>query len=126
MYRFTTPIVLCALFVSSFATPLEMDASVPEKRATHTGQGTYYHPGLGACGYTNTDSDLVVAMSVQSFSKSNCGQVVTITDTTNQKTAQGTVVDSCQACAANDLDMSPTLFQKFADLSVGRIPIQWS
>jgi hypothetical protein len=72
-------------------------------------------------------------------------QQVTITDPSNGKTATATVEDKCEACAAGDLgkrwpvsyssphsdeicsvDMSPSLFQHFEDLAVGRFDITWS
>ncbi|KAL4073106.1 RlpA-like double-psi beta-barrel-protein domain-containing protein-containing protein [Scleroderma yunnanense] len=125
MYRFTTLlIVLSALLLSTFAAPLAVDASVLAKR-THVGRGTWYHPGYGACGQTNGDNDAVAAMSVQSFSTSNCGQWVYITNTANGQSTSAQIVDSCESCDTNSLDMSPGVFGKLADLSVGVIQIQW-
>lgn len=71
---------------------VERDAEV-----THTGRGTlvvfiqlipvltvflvtFFHPGLGACGETNTDSDFIVALGHAEFdSGSFCGRRLTAT-----------------------------------------------
>lgn len=36
-------------------------------RQTNTGDVTFFAPGLGACGNTNTAADLMVAVSVEFF-----------------------------------------------------------
>lgn len=87
---------------------------------TYTGQLTYYDVGLGSCGYTNTDSESVVAMAVGMMDKASmCGKSVTISYGGVTKTAQ--VVDTCMGCANGNLDMSPTLFEAFAPLTSGRV-----
>ncbi|KAF8310653.1 barwin-like endoglucanase, partial [Clavulina sp. PMI_390] len=79
--------------------------------------------GLGACGWTNSNSDYIVAMSASRYTSSVCGKMVSIT--ANGKTHTAEVVDECPGCSANSLDMSPTLFSYFADESVGVISIEW-
>lgn len=126
MYQFTTILTtLCALFLSTLAAPLPADASVPHKRWNHTGRGTYYYPGYGACGYTNGNNDPVVAMSVQSFNTGWCGQWVYIYNPANGKGASAQIVDACESCDTNSLDMSPGIFQQLAPLSEGVIQIEW-
>ncbi|KAF8310642.1 hypothetical protein DL93DRAFT_2084203 [Clavulina sp. PMI_390] len=83
------------------------------------GQGTYFYPGLGACGWYNKNSDYIVALSTKTYKKSYCGKMITII--ANGKTHTAKVVDACPGCAANSLDMSPALFTKFAPESVGVI-----
>ncbi len=101
---------------------------------TFTGQGTYFEIGLGACGNTNTDQELVCAVSASRYDSaltgSNpntdplCGKQITVS--ANGKSVTLTVVDRCQACAEDDLDLSPTAFQQLSPLSAGRMPITWS
>jgi len=96
-----------------------------EKRITHTGQGTWFEVGLGACGYENVNSDKIVALSVERYGDGgNCNQYVKITANGNTEYAQ--VRDECEACGEYSLDMSPSLFEEFASLSVGVIDISWN
>jgi hypothetical protein len=39
----------------------------------------------------------------------------------NGKNVQASIVDKCYLCGQNDIDMSPALFEQFADTSVGRL-----
>jgi expansin (peptidoglycan-binding protein) len=43
----------------------------------------------------------------------------------NGKTATATIMDLCPGCAYGDLDMSPSLFQNFADPDVGTFAMTW-
>jgi len=91
-----------------------------ETRATHSGRGTFFYVGEGNCGWTSTDNQYVVAMSKSFYDTnggSNCGQTLNIS--WGGKTATATMVDSCPGCGYYDLDMSPSLFEHFAKLSVG-------
>jgi len=99
-----------------------------------TGDGTFFSTGLGACGTTNVDTDFIVAVSLDRFdavstgnSNTNplCGRKVQISF--GGATAIATIVDRCTGCAEDSLDMTPSLFQVFAALSVGRIHgIRWN
>ncbi|KAF8310643.1 hypothetical protein DL93DRAFT_2084204 [Clavulina sp. PMI_390] len=93
-----------------------------KERRSYGGKGTYYYPGKGACGWHNTSSDLIVAMSAKMY-KAHCGKMITITSKGKTHTAK--VVDECPECGAGDLDMSPGLFKKFAPESQGVISVQW-
>ena len=54
----------------------------------------------------------------------NCGKSITISH--NGKTAQATIEDTCPGCSGNSLDLTPSLFEVFADLSVGRVSgVEW-
>ncbi|KAI0470609.1 RlpA-like double-psi beta-barrel-protein domain-containing protein-containing protein [Xylariaceae sp. FL0804] len=92
------------------------------RSGAHSGDLTYYEPGLGACGETNSASDHVVALS-QSDYPGGCGKTITIYK--GGKTATATVVDKCMGCAAGDIDVSPTVFEEIADLAVGRLQVTW-
>ncbi|KAH0586537.1 hypothetical protein J132_08247 [Termitomyces sp. J132] len=99
-----------------------------EKRITHVGRGTWFHVGLGNCGYINKDSDPIVAIAKSRYDANggaNCNQWVEIVNTKNGRKAYGKTRDSCQSCGDSDLDMSPSLFQKLDSLSVGELTISW-
>ncbi|CDR98905.1 hypothetical protein [Sporisorium scitamineum] len=76
-----------------------------------SGQATYYAAGLGACGWTNSGSDFIVAMNAPEWNGgANCGKTITITNTQNGNTQQAQVVDLCPGCSWGSLDMSTSLF----------------
>ncbi|KAI1429212.1 RlpA-like double-psi beta-barrel-protein domain-containing protein-containing protein [Xylaria sp. FL1777] len=116
--------ILIALGVagSVLAAPLNNNA-ITERSQTFTGDITYYQPGLGACGGTNSDSEAVVALSPSQYD-GNCGKTITITK--DGKTATAKVVDKCPGCASGSIDVSSTVFQSLVDLSVGRTTVSWS
>ncbi|KAK7462835.1 DPBB1 domain-containing protein [Stygiomarasmius scandens] len=106
-----------------------------------TGEGTYYTPGLGACGVTSTESDLICAVAKDFFDgyATKGGQSAGANPNNNpicnkkiEVTYQGksvtvTAVDRCEGCKGYDLDFSPAAFNKLADPSVGRIQgIKWN
>ncbi|TGJ82238.1 hypothetical protein E0Z10_g6514 [Xylaria hypoxylon] len=99
------------------------NSTIPSRSQTFTGDITYYQPGLGACGETNSDSENVVAMSPTEY-QGNCGKTITITK--DGKTATAKVVDKCPSCASGAIDVSSVVFQSLADMSVGRTTVSWS
>lgn len=55
-----------------------------------------------------------------------CGSQISIHNPTSGQTHQATVVDTCQACAMHDIDVTESLFLKLAGgLSAGRVPVEW-
>lgn len=124
MARFTALFFALATVLSATsATPVPEQGL--EKRA-RTGQGTWYNTGLGACGWTNKDSDKVVALPTAVYgSGSHCGKTVHIKNTKNGKTATATVADECPGCGNGGLDMTPGLFKTLGNLDDGVIPISW-
>ncbi|EKM53490.1 uncharacterized protein PHACADRAFT_211183 [Phanerochaete carnosa HHB-10118-sp] len=111
-------------------------ATLPEKRSadiagTHSGDGTYYATGLGACGIYNVDTDYIAAAShilydsFPGYAGGNpndnpiCGRKVTAHY--NGESVTVAITDRCEACAEWDLDFSPSAFSQLADQSVGRI-----
>ncbi|KAJ7277111.1 RlpA-like double-psi beta-barrel-protein domain-containing protein-containing protein, partial [Mycena rebaudengoi] len=83
-----------------------------------------YNAGLGACGSYNSDSEFVVAMSVQQWNNgANCGKEITITY--NGKRTNAKIVDECMICPYDGLDFSQSLFSYFVgqgnNLEVGII-----
>ena len=123
---FKVLIALVAAAAAVVAAPVEQ----MEERITHTGQATYFAVGLGACGWTNSDSDFIVALNSPQYTAqngANCGQWLTITNEQNGNTAQAYVADECPGCADGSLDMSPSLFSQLANgnMDEGVFPISW-
>lgn len=124
--------------VETTPTPSAYSSAAPQPSASaapaspsggsHTGDLTYYTPGLGSCGWTSTGSDLIVALAEDMMEPEDganpndnplCGRMITISY--GGATAQAKIVDTCPGCSGAGLDLSPTLFQKFAALGVGRL-----
>ncbi|KAH7926484.1 hypothetical protein BV22DRAFT_1009043 [Leucogyrophana mollusca] len=123
-------ITLCASLLMALAAPTPLDVTPPSvlaKRVTHTGRGTWFNVGLGACGETNVNSDPIVAISSAIYgSGGNCGQWVHVTNTANGKSAYGMTRDECPSCSSGSLDMSPGLFEQIGDLDTGVLEISWN
>ncbi|KAJ9124720.1 hypothetical protein QFC24_003088 [Naganishia onofrii] len=101
-------------------------AAAPVKRG-FGGRATYYATGLGACGQVSSDSDFIVALNTPQYGGGypgpNCFKQIQIS--ANGKTATATIMDQCPGCGYGDLDMSPSLFNHFADPSVGVFQMSW-
>jgi len=91
---------------------------------------------MGACGWTNTEAEMVIAISQVLFDPKTpggnpnnnplCGQMVNI-QTTTGGSVQAKVVDRCVGCKEGDLDMTLPLFNKVTNNGDGRVGgIQWS
>ncbi|KAI0931050.1 hypothetical protein AcW1_001455 [Taiwanofungus camphoratus] len=119
-------IVLCASLSNAFSTSVSGNATL-SKRVTHDGRATWFYPDVGACGYTDTDSDPIVAISHLIYgSGGNCNQWIQITNTANGVSRYGQTRDECEGCGQDDIDLSPSLFQSLgADLSVGVLQVVW-
>ncbi|KAH0832166.1 RlpA-like double-psi beta-barrel-protein domain-containing protein-containing protein [Lanmaoa asiatica] len=142
MHQFSTCFtVLSIFFLFVLAAPLSFDQAL-DKRDTQSGTGTWFYDGMGACGYDNSNSDRIVAISSQIYGAgANCNQVsvlacliptshvilqwVYVTNTENEQAAYGMMRDECQSCASGDLDMSIGMFEQLGDLSTGVLPITW-
>ncbi|KAK7437709.1 hypothetical protein VKT23_018425 [Stygiomarasmius scandens] len=99
-----------------------------EKRIDHFGDATWFNVGLGNCGVFSVDSDKIVAIPKDLYDRNNggnCFQWVKITDQRNGNVHYGQTLDSCPSCG-DGLDLSPSLFQEFGSLDVGRFPIKWN
>ncbi|KAH9853708.1 RlpA-like double-psi beta-barrel-protein domain-containing protein-containing protein [Lenzites betulinus] len=129
MTPFTYITLALALVGSVIAAPAPVtpETATLAKRITHSGRGTFFNVGLGACGKHNVDSDHIVAISSSIFgSGGNCEQFMEITNTKNGKKAFGLVRDSCPGCGPGDVDMSPSLFQALgATLDEGVVSVSW-
>ncbi|KAF8600230.1 barwin-like endoglucanase [Ceratobasidium sp. AG-I] len=129
-----------SLAASAVAAPISVRASSDELElsarggngARH-GWATYYSPseGRGACGWNNKDSEHVVAISKSLWDEtshggtsSECGKTAAVT--WHGKTVNVRVVDLCPVCGHDDIDLSPSAFEKLADKDVGKLEgVSW-
>ncbi|CAG8523572.1 2379_t:CDS:2 [Diversispora eburnea] len=94
-----------------------------------SGDATFYSPGLGACGFYNSEHDMIVALNVEQFGPGNpnlnpnCNRLIEIT--CGKETVIARITDKCPGCNFGSLDLSPAVFTKLAPLSVGRMHISW-
>lgn len=109
--------------------------------AIYTGDLTYYTPGLGACGWTSSASDAVVAVSHTVFDAAGdgssdpnanplCGKKIRVErnqgDGRGNRSVDVVVVDRCVGCQPTDLDLSPSAFEVLADEALGRVVGSWA
>ncbi|KAI0647764.1 RlpA-like double-psi beta-barrel-protein domain-containing protein-containing protein [Trametes meyenii] len=121
MSPYTALFFLFALAVTVFASPIGTQGDALVEKRSRTGRGTWFNVGLGACGKTNKDSDKIIAISSKIYGSGGyCDKI-----TANGKSATATVRDECPSCGANDIDMSPSLFQELGDLDTGVLSVSW-
>ncbi|KAL7912523.1 expansin-like protein [Trichoderma velutinum] len=120
-FTFAALSALCLALATS-AAPTE--AEVRETSA-HSGSITWYNTGLGACGHVNNDNELVAAVSHSLYDREHpCGRKIRIDH--RGRSVVVTVVDRCEGCAENDLDLSPGAFRAvIGELEVGRTTATW-
>lgn len=98
----------------------------------HSGIATFYSVSADNCGTSSTDADFVCAISHSLYEtsvngedvSSYCGKSINITY--NGKTITVKVVDSCESCDDNHLDLSPAAFEALASPDLGVIDISWA
>ncbi|TFY71068.1 hypothetical protein EVG20_g1925 [Dentipellis fragilis] len=120
--------LLTLLFLLGATVAAPLPSVELDKRTTHSGRATWFTPGLGNCGYTDNESDPVIAVSKSFYDQNgggNCNQWIQIKNTANGKTAYGHVRDSCPGCGEYDLDLSPSVFKQLGSLDTGVLPISW-
>lgn len=138
-----TPTPTLAPEPATSAAPVVVPAAAPSTPAssgsssagTFSGDGTFYTTGLGSCGITSQDTDMIAALSFKTMDLTNpgnpnhnpmCGRKVRAFSATNTEGIIVSIVDTCAGCAgAHDLDFSPTAFDLLGLETVGRIPITW-
>jgi hypothetical protein len=118
------------------------DLPLPTGEGIYTGDLTYYSPGpgYGACGYQNTSTEAICAVShflwdaEQTGSDPNanplCGKHIRITrfdeSVSANRSVDVEVVDRCVGCKPTDLDLSLEMFTSLADESLGRVVGSWA
>lgn len=103
--------------------------AAPIQRRDNSGQATFFQAGLGACGWTNSGSDMIVAVTPSVFSGGSvCGKKITITNEKTGKTQEATISDECPTCTSTkDLDMSSGLFSALGGTEEeGVFQMKWS
>ncbi|KAI5889431.1 Non-catalytic module family EXPN protein, partial [Schizophyllum commune H4-8] len=92
-----------------------------------SGDGTFYSAGLGACGITNSDSDMIAAISGATGNPNSnpiCGKQIRATYGSSSVVVA--ITDRCAGCAGEyDIDFTPTAFSQIADQALGRVEITW-
>lgn len=138
MQPFAIFLLIANLAVSALAAPIANTTSsscVPSAPdflcGTQVGEGTWFAPGEGACGFNNKSSQLIVAVSWKLYdnypgykggnpnTNPVCGRKIHAKY--KGKGVKVTVVDRCTGCNETDLDFSSGAFGHLADLSVGRL-----
>lgn len=112
---------------NSFAAADIVPSTTFAAAAQSAGEATYYATGLGACGWTNTEDEMVVALNVHDWTNEACGQYVEITDSTTGNVQKARIVDKCPGCASGDLDMTEKLFSALSNGNTdqGRFKMTW-
>ncbi|KAJ3970297.1 RlpA-like double-psi beta-barrel-protein domain-containing protein-containing protein [Lentinula raphanica] len=140
-----TPIVLAGLLSSSSLVTgraIPIRKSLEGKRSVTvtdftggSGDGTFYDPGLGACGITNVATDMIAAIGEDFFDQYAIHMGVTsgnpnenpicnkkVVATYQGKSITVAITDRCGGCTnPYSLDFTETAFSQLADPSVGRI-----
>lgn len=126
--RITVPAALALGFAMVFV-------CAPAGRASAACSGDYssaghataysYAPGSGQCSFVGDDSDPMVAAAnpVDWAGSQMCGRYVHVTGPLGSVDVR--IVDECPSCAAGDLDMNTVAFSAIANLSDGRVAINW-
>ncbi|KAG9115173.1 hypothetical protein FRC07_007560, partial [Ceratobasidium sp. 392] len=108
----------------SVAAPVEPES--PLAADARHGWATHYSPsaGVGACGWSNQDSQHVGAIGTDLFQKmmvdgnpnhsKACGKMAHVM--WNGKSTKVKIVDRCYACGDGDLDLAPAAFKDLAPL----------
>ncbi|KAK3376889.1 RlpA-like double-psi beta-barrel-protein domain-containing protein-containing protein [Lasiosphaeria ovina] len=135
MFFSKTTLVTALLSVLQLAAaaPASSEGASSLTARSNSGEFTFYSPGLGACGITSTDSDLVVALAKGMFDAQTpngnpnnnplCGKKINASF--QGKSVTVTIVDSCPGCAGAGLDLSPTAFSQLADQTLGHVSGTW-
>ncbi|KAA8911660.1 RlpA-like double-psi beta-barrel-protein domain-containing protein-containing protein [Sphaerosporella brunnea] len=114
---------------------------LPSHAKLYTGDGTYYNTGLGSCGITSNDSEMVVAIGWQLYDGMAAGTAAQWNPNANPACGRKIwarrvgrdgagivvkVVDRCTGCKATDLDFSPAAFKGIAEEWEGRVGVEWT
>lgn len=108
-----------------------------------TGELTYYEPGgpgFGSCGEVHYADDAICAVShlvYDSVAKSAnpnenelCGRMIRVSRMDERdgkrKSIDCRVVDRCEGCKAEDVDLSPGMYNKIAAEELGRVRGEWA
>ncbi|OAQ60534.1 expansin module family protein [Pochonia chlamydosporia 170] len=114
-----------ALTLTANAAPTPETENMNELDARDNGDFTWYHTGLGACGWTNHNGELVAAVGHALYDRTRpCGRRIRAHH--RGKSIVVTVVDRCEGCKDNDVDFTPEGFKRLVgSLGPGRVRGTW-
>ncbi|RVD81206.1 uncharacterized protein DFL_009080 [Arthrobotrys flagrans] len=102
---------------------------------SYSGKATFYDAGLGSCGETHSNGDLICALSQVTMSLTAganpnlnpmCGTKIRVMSGSNPTGVIVTIVDTCPGCAGPyDLDLTPAVFDQLGDPLAGVIDVTW-
>ncbi|KAK3625605.1 hypothetical protein LTR56_020325 [Elasticomyces elasticus] len=120
-------------YAAASSTTVEAAASgtTSSDSAHNTGDITWYAPGMGSCGWTNTEDEAIVAIPhgiMENGANPNlnplCGQYITISYA--GATHQAKIVDTCGGCDGQAIDLTHSLFDTVAPSGDGRVHnVEW-
>ncbi|KJX94833.1 hypothetical protein TI39_contig4156g00001 [Zymoseptoria brevis] len=96
---------------------------------SYSGDFTWFDVGMGACGFTSTSDQDVVAVSHVLFDKVStgnpntnplCKKIIYLIGA-DGNTYPGEIVDRCPSCAEGSLDLSESFFKKVTSNGDGRV-----
>ncbi|KAF9048361.1 plant expansin [Hymenopellis radicata] len=137
MFKLSALVAFFTLWVvSAFALPTNFTSHLEAR--SNVGEGTYFDPGLGACGITNVATDYIVAVSTALFNSypgattnPNLNPICNkrLTANYNGRSVTVAVTDKCYGCAGlYDLDFTISAIQQLVDdpVAIGRITgVSW-
>ncbi|KAK6535155.1 hypothetical protein TWF694_001633 [Orbilia ellipsospora] len=101
----------------------------------YSGKATFYDAGLGSCGQTHSNEDMICALSKATMALTagpnpnlnpKCGTKIRVKSDSNPTGIIVTIVDTCPGCAGPyDLDLTPAAFDLLGDQLAGVISITW-
>ncbi|KAI9006271.1 RlpA-like double-psi beta-barrel-protein domain-containing protein-containing protein [Phycomyces nitens] len=120
-----------SFFIALFIAIVQLANAAPLEKRSYSGDGTFYGVGLGSCGSSDGNNDLVAALNAPQMgnvpnpnNNPNCGRRATVKGPKGTVTVR--IVDTCPPCKKGDLDLSPAAFGKIADFDAGRVHITWN
>jgi expansin (peptidoglycan-binding protein) len=135
MKSITALLTLFSVSISVSAASVDLSERAGPK---HYGSGTWYDitTGYTACGARHNAGEFVVAVSAARYDATAvdgnpnhntiCGRQIRIDGPSVHGPVYAKIVDRCEACAYDDIDMTASLFQNVVgDLSTGRANIVW-
>ncbi|KAK2615496.1 hypothetical protein N8I77_002246 [Diaporthe amygdali] len=124
--------ILTILMATTLGAAAAAEASTSVDTAlapAHVGDMTYYDPSQSgnevACGGKYGPNDRIAAVGAGVFDhRAVCGKTTTVSY--NGKSVTATIVDLCDGCKNDDIDVTPVVLEELAPTPSGRIPgVAW-
>ncbi|KAI8895947.1 RlpA-like double-psi beta-barrel-protein domain-containing protein-containing protein [Globomyces pollinis-pini] len=113
---------------------LSLGMARPLQKRAIGGSASYYGPpteagpfGIGACGNDPINHDYYVAVGINAYDGSRCGQCIQVQF--EGRTSIGPMADKCPGCGSG-VDLSPRMMDELTGSAertyqLGRIPVTW-